>query len=126
MYYLRRSIVALVLSVVSGPMLGGMLSEAKTRIQKQAFGKTADGTAVELYTLTNANGVEAKIITYGGIVVSLRVPDRKGMPGDVVLGYDDLEGYLNNNPFFGALVGRYANRIAKGKFTLDGRTFSLV
>ena len=126
MGYLRTSIIALVLSVVSGPILGGMLSEAKPRIQKQPFGKTADGTAVELYTLTNANGVEAKIITYGGIVVSLRVPDRKGTLGDVVLGYDELEGYLSNNPFFGALVGRYANRIAKGKFTLDGRTFSLI
>jgi aldose 1-epimerase len=125
MVYLRRSIVALVLGVVSGAMWGGMLTEARPRIEKQPFGKTADGTAVELYTLTNANGVEAKIMTYGGIVVSLRVPDRKGTLGDVVLGYDELEGYLNNNPFFGALVGRYANRIARGKFTLDGHTFSL-
>ena len=126
MDYLRISVVALVLSVVSGAIWGGMLTEARPRIQKQPFGKTADGTAVELYTLTNANGLEAKIMTYGGIVVSLKIPDRKGTLGDVVLGYDDLEGYLNNNPFFGALVGRYANRIAKGKFTLDGRLFSLV
>jgi aldose 1-epimerase len=69
--------------------------------------------------------MEARIITYGGIVVSLNVPDKNGKFGDVVLGYDNLDGYLANNPFFGALVGRYGNRIAKGKFTLDGKEYTL-
>lgn len=99
--------------------------EAKPTIRKQAFGKTADGQAVDLYTLTNASGVEAGIMTYGGIVVSLKVPDRNGKLEDVVLGYDRLDGYLQKNPFFGALAGRYGNRIAKGRFTLNGREYTL-
>lgn len=85
----------------------------------------ADGTPVDLYTLTNDTGVEARIMTYGGIVVSLKVPDRHGDLGDVVLGYDTLEGYLRDNPYFGALIGRYGNRIAKGRFTLDGKVYRL-
>ncbi|HXG64998.1 MAG TPA: aldose epimerase family protein [Blastocatellia bacterium] len=102
-----------------------MTTQAQQNIQKQAFGKTPDGTPVELYTLTNARGAEAKIMTYGGIVVSLRVPDRNGKLDDVVLGYDTLDGYVKNNPYFGALIGRYGNRIARGKFTLDGRQYTL-
>lgn len=94
-------------------------------IEKHAFGKTADGTPVELYTLTNANGLEAKITNYGGIVVSLLVPDQDGKPGDVVLGYETLEEYIENNPYFGTLVGRYGNRIARGKFTLEGIEYTL-
>lgn len=98
----------------------------QAHIQKQAFGKTADGKAVDLYTLTNTNGVEARIMTYGGIVVSLKVPDRNGKLEDVVLGYDNLEGYLkNNSPYFGAIIGRYGNRIAKGRFSLNGREYKL-
>ncbi len=88
------------------------------------FGKTADGTPVEQYTLTNGK-VTAKVITYGGIVTDLTVPDRDGKPGDVVLGFDTLDGYLKGHPFFGATVGRYANRIAGGKFTLDGKVYTL-
>ena len=102
-----------------------MTTQAQQNIQKQAFGKTPDGTPVELYTFTNARGAEAKIMTYGGIVVSLRVPDRNGKLDDVVLGYDALEGYVKNNPYFGAIIGRYGNRIARGKFTLDGRQYTL-
>jgi aldose 1-epimerase len=94
-------------------------------IQKEAFGKTPDGRAVDLYTLTNAGGMKARIMTYGGIVVSLEVPDRDGNLSDIVLGYDDLAGYIRQNPYFGAIVGRYGNRIAKGKFTLDGVEYSL-
>ena len=89
------------------------------------FGSTTDGTPVQIYTLRNRNGVEARIMTYGGIVESLKVPDRNGRLGDVVLGYDNLAGYLTNSPFFGALIGRYGNRIAKGQFTLDGQTYTL-
>ena len=90
-----------------------------------AFGATQDGTPVWLYTLRNKNGVEARIMTYGGIIQSLKVPDKNGKLGDVVLGYDTLDGYLTNSPYFGALIGRYGNRIAKGHFTLDGVTYTL-
>jgi aldose 1-epimerase len=94
-------------------------------ITKSDFGKTPDGTAVDLYTLTNANGVKAKIITYGALLTELLVPDRDGKLDDVVLGFDDLKGYLGGHPYFGAIVGRVTNRIAKGKFTLDGKEYHL-
>ncbi len=95
-------------------------------IQKSDFGKTSDGTPVEAYTLTNSNGVVAKVITYGAILTELHVPDSKGVNADVVLGFSGMSpGYLNKSPFFGATVGRYANRIAKGKFTLDGKEYTL-
>ena len=81
-------------------------------ITSQPFGETAEGTAIERYTLTNANGLAAEIITYGGILTALRVPDRSGTLGDIVLGFDTLTPYLGDHPFFGALVGRYCNRIA--------------
>lgn len=89
------------------------------------FGNTSDGIEVELYTLRNAQGMEAKIATYGGIVTQLTAPDRGGQYADVVLGYDSLDGYLKNRHYFGALIGRYANRIAKGRFTLNGVTYGL-
>src|SRR5579862_8940073 len=94
-------------------------------IEKASFGATADGTPVDIYTLTNEHGMVAKITTYGGIVTELRTPDRNGTMGDVVLGFDNLDQYLKGHPFFGALVGRVANRIAKGKFTLDGKDYTL-
>lgn len=90
------------------------------------FGKTRAGISVQIYTLTNRNGCEARITNYGGIVVSLKVPDRDGHLDDVVLGHDKLDGYqAHPQPYFGALIGRYGNRIAKGKFTLDGQEHSL-
>jgi aldose 1-epimerase len=92
---------------------------------KRPFGKTPSGEAVDLYTLTNGKGVEATISTYGGVIVSLKVPDRSGVSGDIVLGFDNFEGYLMPSPYFGAIIGRYANRIAHGKFTLDGITYTL-
>ncbi len=94
-------------------------------IKKSDFGKTPGGVAVSLYTLTNAKGLEARIITYGGAIVSLKTPDRKGAMGDIVLGYDDLAGYINGKSFFGALVGRYANRIGQGRFSIDGNTYNV-
>ena len=94
-------------------------------ITKAPFGRTPEGQPVDIYTLRNANGVEARICNYGRIVVSLKVPDKNGKFGDVVLGYDDLDSYIKNNPFFGCVVGRYANRIAKGKFTLNGKEYTL-
>jgi aldose 1-epimerase len=94
-------------------------------ITSQPFGKTADGRAVTLFVLTNVNGLRVRAITYGGIITSLEVPDRAGAMADVVLGFDRLDGYLTDHPYFGAVVGRYANRIAGGRFTLDGRTYAL-
>jgi aldose 1-epimerase len=98
---------------------------ARMNIEKEQFGKTKAGKVAYIYTLTNANGCEAKITNYGGIVVSVKVPDRNGKLGDVVLGYETLDGYIKNNPYFGALIGRYGNRIAKGKFTLNGKEYTL-
>ena len=89
------------------------------------FGTTPEGEDVRIYKLTNAGGVEARITDYGGIVVSLKVPDRDGVLGDVVLGYDTLDDYVKDNPFFGTITGRYANRITAGRFTLDGKTYQL-
>ena len=94
------------------------------RITQAPFG-TVDGKPVTLFTLTNGKGAEVRICNYGGIVVSIKVPDRAGNLGDVVLGYDRLDDYVKNNPFFGCLVGRYGNRIAKGKFTLNGQLYTL-
>ena len=94
-------------------------------VSRAPFGRTADGKAVEVFTLTNRNGLQVKAITYGGIITSVRVPDRAGALADVVLGFDTLDGYLKGHPYFGSIVGRYGNRIAGGKFTLDGRTFTL-
>ena len=85
----------------------------------------ADGTPVELLTLTNASGMEVRAISYGAIIRSIRVPDRDGRPGDVVLGHDSLDGYVHRSRYFGAVVGRFGSRIAKGRFTLDGTTFQL-
>ncbi len=95
------------------------------KIKKTAFGKTPDGSAVDLYTLTNGKGMVAKITTYGALLTELHVPDRNGKLGNVVLGFDNLEAYLKGHPFFGATVGRVANRIAKGKFTLEGKEYNL-
>lgn len=104
-------------------MLMSITAGLRGQVTKQPFGKTADGTAVDLYTI-KSGALEARIMTYGGIVVSLKVPDKNGKSADVVLGYDSLDGYLANSPFFGALVGRYANRIGGAKFVLDGKTYS--
>jgi aldose 1-epimerase len=102
-----------------------MQAGAMPKIQKRAFGKTADGQSAEVYTLTNKKGMEATITNFGGAVVSLKVPDRKGKVEDVALGYDMLEGYVADKAFFGATVGRYGNRIANGKFVLNGVTYDL-
>ncbi len=94
-------------------------------ISSAPFGKTTTGETVELYTLKNAQGTTVKITPYGGIITSILVPDRNGKMGDVVHGFDTLAGYTDKVPFFGALIGRYGNRIAKGRFTLDGQTYTL-
>jgi aldose 1-epimerase len=97
----------------------------KSGVTRAPFGKLPDGTAIESFTLRNAHGIEVRAITYGAVIVSLRVPDRAGKFDDVVLGHDDLAGYLRQPSYFGAVVGRYGNRIAKGRFTLDGKTYTL-
>ena len=99
--------------------------QAHAGIQRSAFGKMADGQAMDLYTLSNLHGMQVGITNYGARVVSIQVPDRSGQMADVVLGFDDLQGYLGDNPYFGAIVGRYGNRIAKGQFTLDGVLYKL-
>ena len=94
-------------------------------LSQSSFGTTPTGDSVTLYTLTNRQGVEARIMNFGGVVVSLKVPDRNDSLADVVLGFDELEPYLESAPYFGAIVGRYGNRIANGKFTLDGTEYNL-
>jgi len=105
--------------------LGPLAAQDGGAIRSEPFGKMPDGTQIFLYTLKNPSGMEVKITNYGGRIVSISVPDRKGHFDDVVLGFDNLKDYLGNNPFFGALVGRYANRIAGGRFTLDGKTYHI-
>ncbi|KAA6439962.1 galactose mutarotase [Dyadobacter flavalbus] len=94
-------------------------------ISKETFGELPDGQKAELYTLTNGNGMTVNITNYGGIITKLTAPDKSGAWTDVVLGFDSLAPYLKDSPYFGALIGRYGNRIAKGKFTLNGKEYSL-
>src|ERR671923_2488650 len=100
---------------------------ATAGVTRARFGRLPlpDGRVVELFTLTNVHGVEVRAMTYGGIITVLRTPDRYGRLDDIVLGFDSLGGYLKRSPYFGAIVGRYANRIAGGQFTLDGTTYHL-
>lgn len=126
----RSSLVLLVASLIFAIHAFAAAAPAKEcagkmDISKQPFGKNAEGQAVDLYTLKNGRGMTARIATYGGIVTELWVPDRGGQAGDVVLGFDSLAGYLAGHPYFGALIGRYGNRIARGAFTLEGRLYQL-
>ena len=121
---LSISIAALLGLATSGLALAQATTNHKQGVQQKPFG-TRDGRPVNLFTLTNANGVEVDAMNYGGIIVSIRVPDRKGEFADIVLGHENLDGYVPNPPYIGAIVGRYANRIANGTFTLDGKTYTL-
>ncbi len=120
-----RKLLSILTLCAVATLLFGFSGKGKATLKKEDFGKTKVGQSVELYTLTNANGVETKITNYGGIVVSLKTPDRQGKLDDVVLGFDNLDEYLKGHPFFGTLTGRYANRIAKGRFTLNGVEYKL-
>jgi aldose 1-epimerase len=124
---MNRKWLALASVTLTALCLAGCASAGRsgTQVSRQPFGQTKDGTPVDLYTLRNSKGAEARISNYGGLVISLKVPDRNGNLGDVVLGYDNLDGYLKETPYFGALIGRYGNRIAKGKFTLNGQEYTL-
>src|SRR2546429_2566351 len=95
------------------------------KITSDHFGVTPAGEEVPLFSLTNDQGMEVRITNYGGMVTSINVPDRNGKLGDVVLGHETLEGYLDRSRYFGALIGRYANRIAQGRFCLHGTSYSL-
>jgi aldose 1-epimerase len=114
--------LGLTLASAAAPQAKGPAMEGVT---KSDFGQTADGKKIDLYTLANANGMVVKIMTYGGIITEIHVPDKNGKMADVVLGFDDLKGYLGTHPYFGAIAGRVANRIAKGRFTLNGKEYKL-
>jgi aldose 1-epimerase len=120
----------LLLSACSAPpdQEAEMSSETRSTasVSHELFGTLPDGSDVSLYTLRNASGIEVRLIDYGGIVLSIMAPDRSGELADIALGYDDLDGYLAETPYFGALIGRYGNRIAKGRFSLDGVDYELV
>ena len=100
-------------------------NKSNATITKSAFGKMPDGSEVSAYLLKNSSGIEMNVINYGGIITSLKTPDRNGKSEDIVLGYDYLAGYLKSSPYFGAIIGRYGNRIAKGRFELDGNVYEL-
>lgn len=101
------------------------MGETKNVVTKTDYGTTSDGKVVHKYSLTNKNGMSVDVITYGGIITSLTAPDKNGEYKNIVLGYDSLSQYIKNNPYFGAIIGRYGNRIAKGKFVLDGKEYTL-
>lgn len=113
------------LLAVSFALAGLVPALRAQRVTRASFGRTADGRPVEIFTLSNARGMEVRAMSYGATIVSIRVPDRNGRFADVALGFDSLAPYETISPYFGAVVGRYANRIARGRFTLDGRTYTL-
>jgi aldose 1-epimerase len=121
---LRASAAVTLLAICIPPEIS-MADNSHGTISSASFGKAPNGVAVERYTLHNRHGMEARIVTYGGIVTHLTAPDRKGHMGDVVLGYETLTDYIKSSPYFGALIGRYGNRIAKGQFTLNGVQYKL-
>jgi len=125
----RRLFIMLLCSFVflTGCKYSSQASKAKAEmnITKTDFGNTSNNQKVDLYTLSNVNGLVVKITNYGGTVTELWVPDRNGKLGDIVLGFDNLKDYEEKSPYFGCLIGRYGNRISKGKFTLDGKEYTL-
>jgi aldose 1-epimerase len=123
--FIAPAALALALSSCSQETKQETKKGTEAKVTYSNFGRTSDGKGVELYTLTNGKGMEAKIMTLGAAVVSLTAPDKNGNYADVVLGMDKLEGYLGGVPYFGAVVGRYGNRIAKGQFTLEGQAYKL-
>ena len=122
----RIILLVWLLALIAALLCAGLQAQRKqATVTKESFGQLPDGTPVDLFTLTNRRGMQARITNYGGIIVSLTAPDRDGKLGDVVLGYDTLAAYVKRNPMFGALVGRYAGRIANAQFTLDGVEYKL-
>lgn len=125
---MNRFRLCTILCVLALLAASGWSSQAQTKgskVTRMEFGKLPDGRVVDVFTLTNSKGMEVKALTYGGIIMSIKVPDRNGNFGDVVLGYDNMDGYARNPSYFGAIIGRYANRIAKGQFTIDGMAYTV-
>jgi aldose 1-epimerase len=126
MRHVHSAVVVLAACILIAGITGcNMKKGARMGIQKQAFGTTADGKQADLYTLTNTKGMVVKITNFGGNIVSILAPDKNGVMADVVFGYDSLKGYEANPTFFGSTIGRYANRIAGGKFKLEGKAVQL-
>jgi aldose 1-epimerase len=122
---LSRDLLVLSAVVILCPVITAYTQSARAAVKREPYGKLPDGRAVERFTLTNTGGITLQAMSYGGIITSLRVPDRNGGIDDIVLGFERLDGYLADDPFFGAIIGRYGNRIAKGQFMLDGRPYKL-
>ncbi len=126
-----KSLASVALAAVTAFHSCGPAGDESATTQKEgeaiveSFGTLPSGEEVQIYTLKNSKGMEARIMTYGGIVVSLKVPDRDGNISDIVLGFDNLDGYLGGHPYFGAIIGRYGNRIGGAKFVLEGQTYNL-
>ncbi|MDG1892971.1 MAG: galactose mutarotase [Verrucomicrobiota bacterium] len=116
---------AAVVSCATSPVSIETTTHPSPNVEKEFFGKTQDGQAVDIYTLKNSHGLVAKVMTYGALLTEMQVPDRDGKFGDITLGFKQLEDYLNGHPYFGATAGRYANRIANGHFKLDGVDYNL-
>ena len=132
MRHFEASLVGLVLVVACGGRDAARsgdtavaLAASGPRVVRSAFGRLSDSGAVEQFTLTNAHGIEVRAISFGAIITSLRTPDRAGTLGDIVYGYDSLGAYVKDPSYFGAVVGRFANRVGHARFTLDGRTYTL-
>ena len=118
-------LLLLTLSIISCENIKKKENMSLVNVNKEFFGKTTDGANVDQYTLKNSNGMEVSVISFGGIITSLKAKDRDGKNEDVVLGFDNLGDYENKSPYFGALIGRYGNRIKEGKFSLDGVEYKL-
>tara|TARA_Y100000768_G_scaffold363145_1_gene322541 strand:+ start:361 stop:1500 length:1140 start_codon:yes stop_codon:yes gene_type:complete len=118
-------LLLLTLSIISCENIKKKENMSLINVNKEFFGKTTDGANVDQYTLKNSNGMEVSVISFGGIITSLKAKDRDGKNEDVVLGFDNLGDYENKSPYFGALIGRYGNRIKEGKFSLDGVEYKL-
>jgi len=122
---LPLAVLMLLVVVAAGCSRETPMSQSASHIVQEPFGRTPDGQPIELVTLMNSHGLRAEVMTYGAIIVSLKTPDRTGQFDDIVLGWETAEPYFKGSPFFGAVAGRYANRIANGRFTLDGQEYVL-
>src|SRR5262245_50634563 len=122
---MHKGMLAIAAALLCAVAIADEPKERKAGVEVKEFGKMPDGTAVKIFTLTNSAGMTAKIMELGGIVTELHVPDKAGKLDDVVLGFDNLDGYLKEHPYFGCITGRVANRIANAKFTLDGKEYTL-